>query len=56
MDAIEREERIHALAAQIQASRDRDVQRVLCRQMTELINGRSPEVVAEMERARGLEG
>ncbi|WP_416047933.1 hypothetical protein [Cupriavidus basilensis] len=54
MNVLEREQRIRALAAQIEASQDRDEQRRIFTQMAELIRGRSPDFVAGMELARGL--
>ncbi|WP_035881622.1 hypothetical protein [Cupriavidus metallidurans] len=54
MSPQEREEAINALGAAIEASSDRDVQRTLFREMAELIRGRSAEVVAQIERKRGL--
>jgi len=54
MSPQEREKEIQTLGAAIEASSDRDVQRTLFRQMAELVRGRSPDLVASMELARGL--
>jgi len=54
MSPQEREKAIKTLGAAIEASKDRDVQRTLFHQMAELVRGRSLEVVARIERERGL--
>lgn len=54
MNALEREQRIKSLAAEIEVSQDRDEQRRIFTQMAELIRGRSPDFVVSMELARGL--
>jgi len=56
MSPQERENAIKTLSAAIEASKGRDVQRTLFRQMAELVRRRSPQVVADIERARGLRG
>jgi len=54
MSPQERERAIKTLGVAIEASKDRDIQLTLFRQMAELIRGRSPEAVARIERERGL--
>lgn len=51
-----REKKIRVLGEAIEASKDRDEQCQLFGHMSTLIRGRSPEMVAAMEAARGLTG